>query len=122
MTSSSKIQAAANGGTSTDHTAQEAPPERPYGFARLRECEVYHLMALAQSALDETEHTVRVVQDKARVRWLDREGTSEPLDTGEISRLLADAYQCAIKATNVIDEAAMHWLDGDLPDEPIPLR
>ena len=39
------------------------------------------------------------------------QGTSEPLDKGEISRLLSDAYQCAIKAVNVIDEAAMHWLD-----------
>jgi hypothetical protein len=44
MTSSStKIQATANGGTSTDRDAQEAPAEPVYGFARLRESEVYHL-------------------------------------------------------------------------------
>jgi hypothetical protein len=122
MTSSTtKIKSAGNGSPGTDHTAQEAA-ERPYGFARLRESEVYHLMGLAQSALDESEHVIRTVHDKARNRWLDHEGTSEPLDSGEISRLLSDAYQCAIKAANVIDEAAMHWLDGDLPDEPITLR
>ena len=93
-----------------------------YGFARLRESEVYHLTGLAQSALNETEHMIRKVNDMARNRWLDHQGTSEPLDTGEISHLLSDAYQCAIKAVNVIDDAAMHWLDGDLSEEPIPFR
>jgi hypothetical protein len=123
MTSSTpKIKAAANGGTSTDLTAHENSAKPVYGFARLRETEVYHLIGLAQSALDEAEHVVRTVQDKARGRWLDHQGTTEPLDTGEISELLSDAYQCAIKAVNVIDEAAMHWLDDDLSDEPINLR
>jgi hypothetical protein len=123
MTSSStKIQAPANGGTSTDRDVQEKPAEPVYGFARLRESELYHLMGLVQSALDETEHSTRKVQDKARERWMDHQGTSEPLDKHEISRLLADAYQCAIKTVNVIDEAAMHWLDGDLSEEPIELR
>ena len=57
MTSSNtKIQAAANGGTSTDRNAHGSLAEPVYGFARLRESEVYHLMGLAQSALDETEH------------------------------------------------------------------
>jgi len=34
----------------------------------LRESEVYHLMGLAQSALDETEHTIRTVHDMAAAR------------------------------------------------------
>ncbi len=97
---------AANGGTSTEHRAQETPAEPVYGFARLRESEMYHLMGLAQSALSEADHMTRKVHDKARDRYLDHEGTSEPLDRQEISRLLSDAYQCAIKAANVIDEAA----------------
>jgi hypothetical protein len=123
MTSSStKIQAAADGGTSTDRDVQEKPAGPVYGFARLRESELYHLMGLVQSAIDETEHSARTVQDKARERWMDHQGTSEPLDKHEISRLLADAYQCAIKAVNVLDEAATHWLDDDVPDEPIQLR
>ena len=124
MTSNNtKIKAASNGGTSTDLGAQQIAAEPVYGFARLRESEVYHLMGLVQSALDETGHMVRTVHDKARERWLDHQGTAEPLDSDEIGRLLSDAYQCAIKAATVIDEAATHWLDeGTLSEEPIPLR
>jgi hypothetical protein len=118
-----KIKAAGNGGTSTDPGTQKTSAEPVYGFARLRETEVYHLMGLAQSALDEADHMVRVVHDKARDRWLDHDGSTKPLDNDEIGRLLSDAYQCAIKAATVIDETAAHWLnEGDLPDEPITLR
>lgn len=122
MTDSTITTAAANGGTSTDLAAQETPAEPVYEFARLRESEVYHLMGLAQSALDETEHTVRTVHQMACDRWMDHKGTTEPLDTGQISRLLTDAYQCAIKAATVIDTAAQHWLEEDLSTEPIPFR
>lgn len=117
-----KTKAAGNGGTSTDLDAQKTSAEPVYGFARLRESELYHLMGLAQSALDETEHMARLVHDKAQDRWLDHNGSTKPLDNDEIGRLLSDAYQCAIKAATVIDEAATHWLDSDLPDEPITLR
>jgi hypothetical protein len=124
MTSNTtKIQAAGNEGTSTDLNAQETSAEPVYGFARLRETEVYHLMGLVQSALDETDHMVRMVHEKARDRWLDHQGNTEPLDKDEIGRLLSDAYQCAIKAVTVIDEAATHWLnESDLSDEPVPFR
>jgi hypothetical protein len=122
MTDSIITTTAANGGTSTDLPAQETPTEPVYGFARLRESEVYHLMGLAQSALDETEHMVRTVHQMAQDRWLDHKGTTEPLDRDQISRLLTDAYQCAIKAATVIDQAAQHWLEEDLPDEPVPFR
>jgi len=118
----STITTAADGGTSTDLSTQETPAERVYGFARLRESEVYHLMGLAQSALDETEHTVRTVHDMAAARWLDHNGTTEPLDKDQISRLLTDAYQCAIKVATVIDTAIQHWLEEDLSTEPIPFR
>ncbi len=117
-----KIKAAGNGGTSTDLNTQDKPAEPVYGFARLRESEVYHLMGLARDALDETGHMVRLVHDKARDRWLDHDGSTKPLDADEIGRLLSDAYQCASRAATVIDEAATHWLDGDLPEEPITLR
>ena len=117
-----KIKAASDGGTSTDLSAQDKPAEPVYGFARLRESEVYHLMGLAQSALDEAGQTVRVVHGKARDRWLDHDGSTKPLDADEIGRLLSDAYQCAIKAATVIDEAATQWLDSDLPEEPVTLR
>lgn len=123
MTSNTtKMKAATDGGTSTDLSAQGKPAEPVYGFARLRESEVYHLMCLVHSALSETQYVARTIEDKARDRYLDHEGTTQPLDNDEIGRLLSDAYQCAIKAANVIDEAATHWLDGDLPEEPITLR
>ena len=122
MTDSTITTAAANGGTSTDLSTQETSAEPVYGFARLRESEVYHLMGLAQSALDETEHMVRTVHELARDRWMDHKGTTEPLDKDQISRLLTDAYQCAIKTATVIDTAAQHWLEEDLSDEPIPFR
>jgi hypothetical protein len=117
-----KIKAASDGGTSADLPAQDKPVEEAYGFARLREAEIYHRMGLVQSALDETEHMIRVIHDKARDRWLDHDGSTEPLDNDEIGRWLSNAYQCASKAATVIDEAAMQWLDTALTDEPIPLR
>jgi oligoribonuclease NrnB/cAMP/cGMP phosphodiesterase (DHH superfamily) len=117
-----KIKAADDGGTTSDLSAQETATEPAYGFARLRESEVYHLMLLVQSALSETEYVVRTIEEKARERWMDHHGTTEPLDKDEISRLLSDAYQCATKAATVIDETAVHWLDWDLPDEPVPYR
>jgi hypothetical protein len=114
MTDSTITTAAANGGTSTDPSTQQTSAEPVYGFARLRESEVYHLTGLVQSALDETEHMVRTVHQMAQDRWFDHKGATEPLDKDQISRLLTDAYQCAIKAATVIDQAAQHWLEEDL--------
>ena len=124
MSNSTKIEAAGNGGTSADLDAQKKPAEPVYGFARVRESEVYHLTGLVLSALNETEHMAREAHEKAGDRWMDHRGDrTEPLDSDEIGRLLSDAYQCAIKAANVIDEAATHWLnEDDLSDEPITLR
>jgi hypothetical protein len=113
MTSSNitPIQAASDGGTTTDSSPQQAPATRERGIARLRETEVYHLMALVESALSEAEQMVRQVHDKARDRYLDYDHTSEPLNADELSGLLADAYQCAIVASTYIDKAAMGLLD-----------
>ena len=49
MTSSNitPIQAASDGGTTTDSSPQEAPVKRERGISRLRENEVYHLTGLA---------------------------------------------------------------------------
>ena len=117
MTDSSvtPITAASNGGTTTtDRSPQEAPasPTRPErGIARLRETEVYHLMSLVQSALYEAEHLVRQVHDKASTRYLDHDQASQPLDADDLSRLLAEAYQCTTLASTYIDKAAMGLLD-----------
>jgi hypothetical protein len=116
MTDSSvtPITAASDGGTTTDSSPQ-GTPARPAklerGIARLRETEVYHLMALVETALSEAEQMVRQVHDEARDRYLDYDHTSEPLNADELSGLLADAYQCAIVASTYIDKAAMGLLD-----------
>src|SRR5262249_3679266 len=100
MTSSNitPIQAASDGGTTTDTSPKEAPasqakPER--GIARLRENEVYHLMGLVQSALYEAEHLISEVLGQARPRYLDHDNTAEPLNRDQVARLLGEAYQCA---------------------------
>jgi hypothetical protein len=115
MTSSiTPITAASDGGTTTDSSPQDTPasPAKPRrGIARLRETEVYHLMALVQSALYEAERMIQQVQDKARDRYLDHDHTTEPLNADEITRLLGEAYQCATTAATYIDRAAMGLLD-----------
>jgi hypothetical protein len=116
MTSSNitPIQAASDGGTTTDSSPKEAPatqakPER--GIARLRENEVYHLMNLVQSALYEAEHLISEVLGQARPRYLDHDNTAEPLNGEQVARLLGEAYQCANLAAIYIDKAAMGLLD-----------
>jgi hypothetical protein len=116
MTSSdiTPIQAASDGGTTTDSSQQEAPaiqakPAR--GIARLRENEVYHLMNLVQSALYEAEHLISEVLGQARPRYLDHDNTAEPLNGEQVARLLGEAYQCANLAATYIDKAAMGLLD-----------
>jgi hypothetical protein len=117
MTSSNitPIQAASDGGTTTDSSQQEAPaiqakPER--GIARLRENEVYHLMNLVQSALYEAEHLISEVLGQARPRYLDHDNSTEPLNAAEIGHLLSQAYLCATLASNYIDKVAMGLLDS----------
>jgi hypothetical protein len=107
------VQAASNGGTTIKPSTQDSPPQPAHGLARLKDEECYHLMGLVTSALSETEHLIRQVHDKARDRYLDTKGDSEPLNAEEITRLLSEAYQCAISASNYIDQAAMRWLDSD---------
>ena len=116
MTSSNitPIQAASDGGTTTDSSPKEAPaiqakPER--GIARLRENEVYHLMNLVQAALYEAEHLITEVLGQARPRYLDHDDTAEPLNGDQVARLLGEAYQCANLAATYIDKAAMGLLD-----------
>jgi len=105
------IQAASDGGTTTDSSPKEAPAKPKRGIARLRENEVYHLMSLVQSVLYEAEHLVREVHDKASDRYLDHDNTTEPLNGEQVTRLLGEAYQCATLASTYIDKAAMGLLD-----------
>jgi hypothetical protein len=105
------IQAASDGGTTTDSSPKEAPAKPKRGIARLRENEVYHLMNLVQSALYEAEHLISEVLGQARLRYLDHDNTAEPLNGEQVARLLGEAYQCANLAAIYIDKAAMGLLD-----------
>src|SRR5262245_28069861 len=116
MTSSNihPIQAASDGGTTTDDIPQgtSASPATPLrGIARLREHEVYHLMNLVQSALYEAEHLITEVLGQARPRYPGHDDTAEPLNGEQVARLLGEAYQCATLAATYIDKAAMGLLD-----------
>jgi hypothetical protein len=112
------IQAASDGGTITESAEAPASPARPErGIARVRDSEVYSLTVLVRSALYEAEHIIDQVNEKARDRYLDHEGTTEPLNSDEISRLLGEAYQCATLASTYIDKAAMGLLDSS-PEAP----
>lgn len=117
MTSSkTDTKAAANGSPSETESA-----ERQRGIARLREEEVYHLSGLVLSALQETEHLIREVHDKAYDRYTDYSGKrgTAPLSPAAVADTLGEAYQCATTAMTYIDNAAMRWLDEN---EPIPFQ
>src|SRR5690348_10954765 len=113
MTSSNitPIQAASDGGTTTDSSPRDAPAKPKRGIARLREHEVYHLMSLVQSALYEAEHLVSAGLGHARPRYLDHDDTTEPLNGEQVTRLLGEAYQCTSLAATYIDDVAQGLLD-----------
>ena len=110
MTSTTTAKAASNGGPAT---STEVTPERKRGMARLREDECYYLTDLVLSALRETEHLVREVNDKAASRFRDYRGESgtQPMDSAEVTKVLADAYHCACAAVTYIDKAAERWAE-----------
>ena len=115
MTSSTTTKAAStNGGT----TAKAVPAQREHGISRLREQECYDLTNLIQNCLDEAEHLVRKVHNKAYNRVLDYDGTkgTQPLDRAEAKQILDEAYECASLALSYIYNVSTHLTE--VPDEP----
>jgi hypothetical protein len=115
MTSSTTIKAAStNGGTTT----KPAPAQREHGISRIREEECYHLTSLIQNCLDEAEHLVRKVHDKAYNRVVDYDGVkgAQPLDRAEAKQILDEAYECASLALTYLFNVSTH-LD-EAPQEP----
>ena len=114
MTSSTTTDKAAstNGGA----TAKAVPAQREHGISRLREQECYHLTSLIQSCLDEAEHLVRKVHNKAYNRVLDHDGANgtQPLDRAEAKQILDEAYECASLALTYIYNVSTH-LDEEPP-------
>ena len=121
MTDSNTDLTVAGNGTSPEDTKpapeqiQLVPRER--GIARLREEEAYFLTSMVLSALNEAEHLVREINQKASDRFPyhrdDRE--TPPLEAAEVVKVLGDAYQCTAAALSYIDNISMRWL-VDEPD------
>ena len=105
MTSNStKIQAAKDGGTTTDH-----PPARAHGLSVLRSIEAKSLISLAQDALDETHHVGYALHSAIY--------GFEPY-TGELDSAEADTDQMLCEALTCL-ETADHYLRmlGSVLDE-----
>jgi hypothetical protein len=95
---------ASNGATTTSTTV---PAQREHGLDRLREDECYHLTALIRDSLDEAEHLVRKVHNKAFNRTTDPDGTkgTVPLDHAEARQILTEARECAQVAADYLYQA-----------------
>jgi len=113
MTSSTTTKAASTNGGSTE---KAAPAQREHGISRLREQECYDLTNLIQNCLDEAEHLVRKVHNKAYNRVLDYDGSkgTQPLDRAEAKKILDEAYECASLALTYIYNVSTH-LDEEPP-------
>ena len=113
MTSSTTTKAASTNGGST---VKPAPAQREHGISRLREQECYDLTNLIQNCLDEAEHLVRKVHNKAYNRVLDYDGSkgTQPLDRAEARKILDEAYECASLALTYIYNVSTH-LDEEPP-------
>ena len=116
MTSSTTTTKAAstNGGA----TAKPAPAQRVHGISRLREDECYHLTRLIETSLQEAEHLVSKVHNKAYGRVIDYDGAkgTQPLDHAEAKKILDEAYDCASLAPTYLFNVSTH-LD-EAPEEP----
>jgi hypothetical protein len=111
---SAKVQAASNGGASA---SKPKPAQREHGMNRLREEECYHLTRLICDGLDEAEHLIRKVHNKAYNRTLDHDGSdgTKPLDCGELLPILDEAYECAALALTYIFSLSLPMRDSTLP-------
>jgi hypothetical protein len=101
MTDSTATKAASNGDTTTE---KHQPAQREHGMNRLREQECYQLTSLISDGLDEAEHLIRKVHNKAYNRVLDYDGSkgTQSLDRQEALKILDEAYQCASLALTYI--------------------
>jgi hypothetical protein len=117
MTDSATTKAASNG----DPITEPKPAQRVHGMDRLREEECYQLTGLIDSCLNEAEHLVRKVHNKAFNRTLDHDGSkgTEPLDRAEARQILDEAYDCVCLAMAYVYSASQHLQDADNKLGPI---
>ncbi len=118
MTDSATTKAASNGDTAT---TEPKPAQRVHGMDRLREEECYRLTGLIGDCLDEAEHLVKKVNNKAFNRTLDHDGSkgTKPLDRAEARQILDEAYDCVSLALAYIYSASQHLQEADTKLEPI---
>ena len=114
MTDSTATKTASNGGKTAD---KRVPAQRVHGIDRLREQECYQLSSLIQDCLNEADHLIRKVNNKAYNRVLDYDGSkgTAPLDRAEARGILDEAYECASLALTYIYDASTHLRDDPGP-------
>jgi hypothetical protein len=118
MTSTTTASVASNGGDTTAH--KHVPVQREHGINRLREEECYHLTSLVGDCLDEAEHLVRKVHNKAYSRVIDHDGSkgTKPLDRDDINATLQEAYDCTSLALAYLFSVSTHLRDHNDEVEP----
>lgn len=116
---STKVQAATNGSPANGTSVKDkpAPVQREHGIKRLREEECYQATSLVESCLQEAEHLVRKVHNKAYNRVMDYDGSkgTKPIDPGEVMPILDEAYECASLALTYLFNISVHLRDDTQP-------
>jgi hypothetical protein len=110
---STKVQDAANG-TAKD---KPVPAQRSHGIKRLREEECYQATSLIETCLQEAEHLVRKVHNKAYNRVVDHDGSkgTQPIDPDEVMPILDEAYECTSLALTYLFNVSTHLRDETQP-------
>lgn len=113
---STATKVASNG----DTAPEPVPAQREHGMSRLREEECYSLTSLAQTCLNEAEHLIRKIHNKAYNRVLDHDGSkgTQPMDPAEVTRTLDEAYECAALALTYLFSVSLHLKDDRINAEP----
>jgi hypothetical protein len=110
---STKVQAA-NGTAAKD---KPVAAQREHGIKRLREEECYQATSLIESCLQEAEHLVRKVHNKAYNRVMDYDGSkgTQPIDPDELMPILDEAYECTSLALTYLFNVSTHLRDETQP-------
>jgi hypothetical protein len=108
-----KVQAASNG-TAKD---KPAPVQREHGINRIREEECYHVTSLIEDCLNEAEHLVRKVHNKAYNRVLDHDGSkgTQLINYAEVIPIFDEAYECVSLALTYLFNVSTHLRDETQP-------
>jgi hypothetical protein len=109
-----KVQAATNGTPAKD---KPAPAQREHGIKRLREEECFQTTSLIETCLQEAEHLVRKIHNKAYNRVMDYDGSkgTQPINPAELMPILDEAYECTSLALTYLFNISVHLRDDTQP-------